>query len=105
MSLEGHLFFVSRPLFDPHPLLRGFHPCLLRQPIIDRPVLSHLLLRLARYDLDLLRVKLVLPFHLEVHVLDDEGPDFVAEAVGVEMSLHNHIVRHFGRSSQSHTAR
>ena len=25
--------------------------------------------------------------HLEVDVFDDEGPDFVAEAVGVEMAL------------------
>jgi hypothetical protein len=45
------------------------------------------LLRQTSDDLDLLGVELVLVVHLEVDVLDDEGPDFVAEAVGVEVAL------------------
>ena len=45
------------------------------------------LLRVATDDLDFLRLYIGLIVQLEVGVLDQEGPDFVAEAVGIEMTL------------------
>lgn len=42
---------------------------------------------LACDDLDLLGFNVVLVVQLEFHILDDKGPDFVAEAVGVEVTL------------------
>ena len=69
---------------------------LLLDRLIGRPVwreVGRLLGRLIRLlgqtsdDFDLLGVELVLVVHLEVDVLDQEGPDFVAEAVGVEVAL------------------
>jgi hypothetical protein len=51
-------------------------------------LLRRLLLGQTGHDLDLLRIELVLVVHLEVDVFDDECPDFVAEAVGIEMALH-----------------
>ena len=41
----------------------------------------------AADDLDTVRMDLLVVIQLEVDVLDDKGPDVVAEAVGVEMSL------------------
>lgn len=38
-------------------------------------------------DLDLLGSERLRIFKLEVDVLDEESPDFVAEAVGIEMAL------------------
>lgn len=46
-----------------------------------------LLLALAGDDLDSLGLDVVRVVQLELDVLDNEGPDLVAEAVGVEMSL------------------
>ena len=46
-----------------------------------------LLLALAGDDLDSLSLDIVRVIQLELDVLDNEGPDLVAEAVGVEMSL------------------
>ena len=46
-----------------------------------------LLLALAGDDLDSLGLNIVRVVQLEFDVLDNEGPDLVAEAVGVEMSL------------------
>lgn len=43
--------------------------------------------RVARYDLDAVGVDGVRVVQLEVDVFDNEGPDFVAEAVRVEMAL------------------
>ena len=52
-----------------------------------------LVLRLTRHNLHPLSVLRMPIIHLEVHILDDERPDFVAEAVGVEMSLQiNHAI-------------
>ena len=45
------------------------------------------LLRIAAYNLDLLRRDVILVVELEVDILDEERPDFVAEAVGVQMTL------------------
>jgi hypothetical protein len=46
-----------------------------------------LLLALTGNDLDSLGLDIVRVIQLELDVLDNEGPDLVAEAVGVEMSL------------------
>ena len=45
------------------------------------------LLRIAAHDLDLLRRDIVLIVELEVDVFDEERPDLVAEAVGIQMAL------------------
>ena len=45
------------------------------------------LLRVAAHNLDLLRRDIVLVVELEVDILDEERPDFVAEAVGIQMTL------------------
>jgi hypothetical protein len=50
------------------------------------PSLS-LLLALAGNDFDPLRLNSVGIIKLELNILDNERPDFVAEAVGVEVSL------------------
>ena len=42
-----------------------------------------LILRLTSDDLHPLSIDIVLILELELDVFDDEGPDFVAEAVGV----------------------
>ena len=56
-----------------------------------RPVCSILLLarllRIAAHNLNLLRRDVVLVVQLEVDVLDEERPDFVAEAVRIQMTL------------------
>lgn len=51
-----------------------------------------LVLGLARHNLHPLGVKQyrIVPIHFEVHILDYEGPDFVAESVGVEVTLQSH---------------
>lgn len=46
-----------------------------------------LLLALTCDDLDPLSLDVVGIVQLELDVLDDEGPDFVAETVGVKVSL------------------
>lgn len=43
--------------------------------------------RIAAHYLHLLRLNRGLIIKLKVHVLDQKCPDFVAEAVGVEMTL------------------
>lgn len=56
-------------------------------------------LRVTADDLDPVCMDLVCVVELEVDVFDDESPDIVAEAVGVEMSLYNTInmgLLHFG---------
>ena len=45
------------------------------------------LLRIAAHNLDLVRRDIVLVVELEVDILDEERPDFVAEAVGIQMTL------------------
>lgn len=45
------------------------------------------LLRIAAHDLDLLSRDIVLIVQLEIDIFDKEGPDFVAEAVGIQMTL------------------
>jgi hypothetical protein len=44
-------------------------------------------LRVAAHDLDTVGVDLAVVVELEVDFLDDEGPDVVAEAVGIEVAL------------------
>jgi hypothetical protein len=45
-------------------------------------------LAIAAYDLDLIRLhRLGRVIHLEGNILDQKGPDFVAEAVGIEVAL------------------
>lgn len=50
-----------------------------------------LLLALASNDLDFLGFNIVGIIQLELDVLDDERPDLVTEAVGVEVSLHQFV--------------
>lgn len=47
------------------------------------------LLRIAAHDLDLLCRDIVLIIELEVDIFDEEGPDFVAEAICIQMALCN----------------
>lgn len=44
-------------------------------------------LGLTRHDFDLVDFDLLRIVEFEFDVLEDEGPDFVTEAVGVEMTL------------------
>ena len=45
-------------------------------------------LGVAAYNLDLIGLySWLATVHLEVDVLDEEGPDFVAESVGIQTSL------------------
>ena len=53
----------------------------------DHSLLLPRLLRIAAHNLDLLRRHIVLVVELEVDILDEERPDFVAEAVGIQMTL------------------
>lgn len=46
------------------------------------------------HDLDSVGVDLAVVVELEIDVFDDEGPDIVTEAVGVEVSLERSIRRH-----------
>ena len=62
--------FVSWQLPAPHPGL-----------LLPR------LLRIAAHNLDLVRRDIVLIIKLEVHILDKKRPDFVAKAVGIQMTL------------------
>ena len=52
------------------------------------------LLCIAAHDLDLIRHDIILIVQLEVDILDKERPDFVAEAVGIEMALQACTVSH-----------
>ena len=45
------------------------------------------LLRIAAHDLDLLSRDIVLIVKLKIDIFDEKGPDFVAEAVGIQMTL------------------
>lgn len=47
-----------------------------------------ILLRTTTHDLDFVRMDTRI-VHLKRHVLDQKGPYFIAEAVGVEMSLYH----------------
>lgn len=47
-----------------------------------------ILLRPATHDLDFVRMNTRI-VHLKCHILDQEGPYFIAEAVGVEVSLYH----------------
>lgn len=53
--------------------------------------LSCLVLRQTGHNLDLLYIQLLRVFKLEFDVFDDESPDFVTEAVGVEVALRTHF--------------
>lgn len=55
------------------------------------------LLGVAAHDLDLIRCDIILIVQLEVDILDEERPDFVAEAVGIEMALQACNVSHSPR--------
>jgi len=46
------------------------------------------LLRIAAHDLDLLGLDVTLIVELEVHILNKERPNFIAEAIGIQMTLH-----------------
>ena len=52
------------------------------------------LLCITAHDLDLIRRDIILIVQLEVDILDKERPDFVAEAVGIEMALQACTVSH-----------
>lgn len=54
---------------------------------MTRRLCLQLVFRLTCYDLDSCAFILVGVIHLEFDVLDDESPDFVAEAVRVEVAL------------------
>ena len=43
---------------------------------------------IAAHNLDLLSLDVVLIVKLEINILDEECPDFVAEAVGIQMTLY-----------------
>ena len=60
-----------------------------RAPRTSLVLSSRLVLRQASDNLDLIRIKLLVIVHLKVNIFDDESPDFVAEAVGVEVALPN----------------
>lgn len=63
-------------------------------------------LAVAAHDSDLLRLySLARVLHLERDIFDQEGPDFVAETVGVEMSLqrYQHITLRHQPSRESST--
>ena len=47
------------------------------------------LFRIAAHDLDLLRCDIVLIVELEVDIFDEKRPDFVAEAVSIQVALRN----------------
>lgn len=57
--------------------------------IIDRRVFSSFsrTLRIAAHNLDLVGLDRSLILQLEVDILDEKGPDFIAEAVCVQMTL------------------
>ena len=59
--------------------------------VLPRKKPSRLLLprlfRIAAHNLNLLRGDVVLIVQLEVDILDEERPDFVAEAVRIQMTL------------------
>lgn len=44
-------------------------------------------LRVHSYDLDAIGLEIDSVIELEIDIFDNEGPDFVAEAVGIEMTL------------------
>ena len=45
------------------------------------------LLRIAAHNLNLVRRDVVLIIKLEIDILDEKRPDFVAKAVGIQMTL------------------
>ena len=56
-------------------------------PLPQPSLLLPRLLRITAHDLDLLRRDIVLVVELEIDIFDEERPDFVAEAVGIQMTL------------------
>lgn len=50
--------------------------------------LLSLLFALARHDLDLVCLNTVLIVQLELHILDNERPDFITETICIQMSLY-----------------
>lgn len=52
-----------------------------------RPLYLARLLRIATDNLDLIGLELLTAITLESHVLDEECPDIIAEAVGLQMTL------------------
>lgn len=55
------------------------------------PLLLSRLLRIAAHDLDLLGLDITLIIELEVDILNKKSPDFVAEAVRIQMALDGHL--------------
>ena len=49
------------------------------------------LLRVAAHDFDLLCCNGIATVQLEIDILDEESPDIVAEAVGIQVALYRHI--------------
>lgn len=60
--------------------------------VLTHPLLLPRLFRITANNLDLLRRHGVLIIQLEVDVLDQKRPYFVAEAVGVKMPLHQSVI-------------
>ena len=76
----------SRATFPPSPILANKGKDNLQESGALRLVLG-----LTADNLDLINFNLLRIVELELDVFDDEGPHFVAEAVGVEMSLRRHV--------------
>ena len=85
-TLQRHINAVSVPC-----LMRNRKAKQIRPPLhilfSHSSLLLPRLLRIAAHNLDLLRRDVILVVELEVDILDEERPDFVAEAVGVQMTL------------------
>ena len=84
-TLQRHINAVSVPCLKYNcqaPRIRPLH-ALLPHPSLLLPRL----LRIAAHNLDLVRRDIVLVVELEVDILDEERPDFVAETVGIQMTL------------------
>ena len=53
------------------------------------PLLFSRFLCIAAHNFDLLCLHIGLIIQLEVDILDEESPDFIAEAICVQMALHS----------------
>lgn len=62
------------------------------RPAIWTILLLSRLLRITAHDFDLLRLDIVLVVELEVDILDEKRPDFVAESIRIQMALPRHTV-------------
>jgi len=80
-----HLSFADHPqeLSDAHLLI------LIVNGIFAPFLLLSRLLRIAAHDLDLVRLNSILIVELKVNVFDQERPDFIAKAVGIQMALYS----------------